>query len=160
MSLRYTKFFAGVRTNRDIAMLVLDSDRSTSDHGSPRHGEDLPFCVETRPGFPGTGTATGSCCASAVLPGLGVAVGEACSGAAHIKRAKIRRIVMLPVLVASLWCSKLERLFDPKYESRHHSFRFMSSNGMTRSTLPLESRIRISPERKHARPVASSIASS
>jgi hypothetical protein len=32
-----------------------------------------------------------------------------------------------------------------------HSFRFASSNGMTRSTLPVESKIRTSPERKHAR---------
>jgi len=35
-----------------------------------------------------------------------------------------------------------------------YSFRFASLNGMTRSTVPCESRIRISPERKHARPIA------
>ena len=36
-------------------------------------------------------------------------------------------------------------------ESERHSFLSASLNGMVRSTLPVESKIRISPERKHAR---------
>jgi hypothetical protein len=35
-----------------------------------------------------------------------------------------------------------------------HSLRFVSSNGMMRVTAPVESTMRISPERKHARQVA------
>jgi hypothetical protein len=36
----------------------------------------------------------------------------------------------------------------------HHNLRFVSLNGMMRVTAPLKSRIRISPERKQAQPVA------
>ena len=35
-----------------------------------------------------------------------------------------------------------------------HSFRFVALNGITRSTLPLESKMRISPEQTTARPCA------
>jgi len=41
------------------------------------------------------------------------------------------------------------------FGKRNHSFRSASLNGIVRSTLPVEPRTRISPERKHARPLAS-----
>jgi len=43
---------------------------------------------------------------------------------------------------------------EAHYRNRNHSIRSASLNAMVRSSLPVESRIRISPERKLARPCA------
>jgi hypothetical protein len=54
--------------------------------------------------------------------------------------------ITLPVRITRpLECSPF--LTTPAALARHHSFRFASSNGMTRSTLPVESKIRTSPDR-------------
>jgi hypothetical protein len=46
-------------------------------------------------------------------------------------------------------------LRQPKHQARlHHNLRSVSSNGMMRSTARFDLRMRISPERKHARQVA------
>src|SRR6266480_8046259 len=56
-----------------------------------------------------------------------------------------------PLLAPPARASQSRCPLHRKRESRHHGFRFVSLNAMMRSPLSLESKMRISPERNHAR---------